>query len=767
MALRGKRFIDYPRRGRTGVRRWIPSFRLVATVFLAFLMLLTGGAWAVYASISIPPMNESVTQQHLTVVDRNGVVLGRRGPEIRQDVPLSKVPVATQDAFLSAEDRGYWSESAISLTGTARAVLNDVGGGDPQGGSTITQQYVKNAYLTDERSLSRKIKEAVIAMKISDKQSKSEILQGYLNTVYFGRGASGVQMAARAWFSKDIDQVTVAEGALLASLVNAPSYFETAQKDPQAMAKLKGRWNYVLDGMVTMGKLTKSQRDAQQFPTMAPWPRPSSDLDAQYPYLVEAAISEAQTKTGLSREQLVTGGYTIKTTFDAKMQDQAAAAVKSQITDQLDPAKREVDKYVHTSIATVVPGDGAVRVLYGGDDYAKQAFNASWQGTLSPGSSFKTFALAAYLQAGGSVEDTFDGNSPYHVPNGNTLIPNEGGQSYGDVSVQYALNQSINTAFVELGEKIGMTKVADAARAAGIPVDAKSQNVPALPLGVVSTNPEQMAGAYATFAAHGQQVDPYTVATVEQGGKTVYSHQSLAKQAFTPTIADQVTRALQDVVADGSGTAAALSDGRDVAGKTGTTDLPGDGTKLGSAWFVGYTPGLSTAVAVWGQKDDGSLTAINGMAGKTVGGGALAAPLWSAYMSKAVAGTPAQQFTFAAQNNQPQPMSPVSPTSGGTPTGQTTSQDPNQGQTSLPSPPQPTGDGQQPPATTNPSGTRTPGTSSDTSSHTSAPTGTPTGSGTRTTSTNKPPSSPGSSGSTGISVSGGPVHNGASDGGGG
>ncbi|GAA1967109.1 transglycosylase domain-containing protein [Catenulispora subtropica] len=759
MALGGKRLIDYPRRGRTGLRRWIPSFRLVGAVLLSFVILVTGGAWAVYASIPIPPMNESVTQQHLTVVDENGVVLGRRGPEIRQDVPLSKVPEPVQNAFLSAEDRNYWSESAISVTGTARAVLNDLGGGDTQGGSTITQQYVKNAYLTDERSLSRKIKEAVISMKISDKQSKAEILQGYLNTVYFGRGASGVQMAARAWFAKDIDQLSVAEGAVLASLVNAPSYFETAQKEPQAMARLKARWGYVLDGMVAMGKLTKEQRDAARFPAISPWPRPSSELDAQYPYLVEAAIAEAQAKTGLTREQLVTGGYTVKTTFDAKMQDQAAAAVKSQITDQLDPSVRDVDKYVHTAIATVVPGDGAVRVLYGGDDYAKQAFNASWQGTLSPGSSFKTFALAAYLQAGGTVDDVFDGNSPYHVPGGNAQIPNEGGQSYGDVSVQYALNQSINTVFVELGEKIGMTKVADAARAAGIPVDAKNQSVPALPLGVVSTNPEQMAGAYATFAAHGQQAEPYTVTSVEQGGKAVYTHQVQAKPAFGADVADQVTRSLQDVVVDGSGAGAALADGRDVAGKTGTTDLPGDGTKLGSAWFVGYTPGLSTAVAVWGQKDDGSLTAINGMAGKTVGGGALAAPLWSAYMSKAVAGTPAQSFTLTAAQNLPQEMNPGTSTEGA-PTDQSTQQDPNQGQTDLPSPPQPT-DGSQPgtPTSTGGQGTWTPGggPSGSESTGPSAPSGT--GSGTSTTSSTGP-SAPGPTGSSGSGpVSGGPVQN--------
>ena len=168
MALR---VIDYPRRGRSGLRHWLPSWRLVASTLISFVLLATGAFWAVYASISIPPINEAVTQQHLTVVDDKGVVLGRRGPEIRQDVPLAQVPAQVQNAFLSAEDRNFWSDGAISVTGTARALANDIGGGSTQGGSTITQQYVKNAYLTDERTLSRKVKEAVIALKISQQQS--------------------------------------------------------------------------------------------------------------------------------------------------------------------------------------------------------------------------------------------------------------------------------------------------------------------------------------------------------------------------------------------------------------------------------------------------------------------------------------------------------------------------------------------------------------------------------------------------------------------
>jgi penicillin-binding protein 1A len=710
MALR---VIDYPRRGKSGLRHWLPSWRLVASTLIAFVLLATGGFWAVYASISIPPINEAVTQQHLTVVDDKGVVLGRRGPEIRQDVPLSQVPVQVQNAFLSAEDRNFWSDGAISVTGTARALVNDIGGGSTQGGSTITQQYVKNAYLTDQRTLSRKVKEAVIALKISQQQSKSQILQGYLNTVYFGRGASGVEMGARAWFNKDVDQLSVSEGAVMAALVNAPSYYELALKDPTIMAKLQARWNYVLDGLVKMGKLSASDRAAEQFPAVAAWPRPSSQSDNQDPYLVEEAISEAEAKTGLTREQLVTGGYTINTTFDAKMQDDAAAAVQAQITSQLNPAKRSVDGTVHTSIATVVPGDGAVRVLYGGDDYAKQAFNASWQGTLSPGSSFKTFALAAYLQNGGTVNDSFDGDSPYKVPNSNQVIPNEGGASYGPVSVQYALNQSINSVFIEMGEKIGMPKVADAARAAGVPVQAKDQSAPSLPLGVVSTNPEQMAAAYGTFAAHGQQMDPYTVTSVRQGGKTVYQHQGAAKQAFTPLVADQVTQALQGVVTNGSGGGAQLADGRDVAGKTGTTDLPGDGTKLGSVWFVGYTPTLSTAVAVWGQTEGGALEPINGLGGKvTVGGGAVAAPLWAAYMNKAVAGTPAQPFTFTAQNNQAVPMNPLTSSQGSGPGGTGSSSGPSS--TGQPSPPSPTGTFQPPQS----SPSNTTGTSGGTTSNT-------------------------------------------------
>ena len=645
-----RRLIDYPRRGRVGFRRWLPSWKLILALFTSFVLLLTGSAMAVYAAIPVPELKASVARQHLTVLDRNGKVLGVRGPEIRQDVPLSQVPGFVQDAVLSAEDRGYWSGGAISLSGTARAAVNDALGGATQGGSTITQQYVKNAYLDNQQSLTRKIKEAVIALKISKQESKEEILQGYLNTVYFGRGASGIQMAARAWFDKDVEQLTVAQGAVLAAAVNAPSYFETASKDQQAMAKLKARWGYVLDGMVAMGKLTSAERAAQQFPELAAWPKAGADTDAQYPYLVEAAIAEAEQKLGVDRQTLVTGGFTIKTTFDAGMQDAAAAAVQSQITQHLDPQKRTVDGYVQTAVATVVPGDGAVRVLYGGADYAKQAFNASWQGTIAPGSTFKAFVLAAYLQSGGSASDVVDGSGPIAVPGGSGSasgssgyqIPNEGGASYGTVSVRYAAQQSINTAFVRLAQKAGSKNVIAAAHAAGIPQSTDIQDVPTMPLGVLSTDPLQMAGAYATFAAHGEQTTPYTVAGVTQGGKTVYQATKHPVRAFDPAIADQVTDILRSVVTDGSGAAAQLSDGRDVAGKTGTTDLAnGDRS---SAWFVGYTTDLSTAVAVFGQKPDGSLISVNGLMGQRLGGGAVAAPLWSAYMDKAVAGTPPTAF---------------------------------------------------------------------------------------------------------------------------
>jgi membrane peptidoglycan carboxypeptidase len=731
-----RRLVDYPRRGKAGLRRWFPSPKLILAVFTSFVLLLTGSAMAVYAAIPVPGLKASVGQQHLTVLDRTGKVIGIRGPEIRQDVPLTRVPTRVQNAVLAAEDRNFWSESAISVTGTARAAVNDTLGGATQGGSTITQQYVKNAYLDDARSLTRKVKEAVIALKISKEKSKDEILAGYLNTVYFGRGASGIQMAARAWFNKDVDQLTVAEGAVLAAAVNAPSYYETASKDPQALAKLTSRWGYVLDGMVSMGKLTAAERAAQQFPTIAAWPKPSSATDAQYPYLVEAAIAEAQQKLGLDRQTLVTGGYTIKTTFDTAMQDAAAAAVQQQITDNLDPKKRTVDGYVQTAIATVVPGDGAVRVLYGGADYAKQAFNASWQGTIAPGSTFKAFVLAAYLQNGGSAADIVDGSSPLAVPSGSGTtyqIPNEGGASYGPVSVRYAAQQSINTAFVRMSQQAGAKNVIAAAHAAGIPQGTDIQDVPTMPLGVLATDPMQMAGGYATFAAHGVQTTPYTVDSVTQGGKTVYQAPKTPAHAFDATIADQVTDVLKSVVTDGSGAAAQLSDGRDVAGKTGTTDL--DGGDRASAWFVGYTPQLSTAVAVWGQKPDGSLVSVNGMMGRQLGGGAVAAPLWSAYMNKAVAGTPATAFQLTLPAPTGSASSGAPDSSGGSV--QNPNQNPNQNQN--PNGQNPGQNPNQQPAAPNGSSPSAPTSSS--SGNGSTPPSTPSSNG-ATSSSATPPTTP-------------------------
>jgi membrane peptidoglycan carboxypeptidase len=695
-APRRRRLVDYPRRGKAGVRRWLPSWKLVLASFFSFVLLMTGSAFAVYAAIPIPSLKTSSQAQHLTVLDMNGKVIGYRGPEIRQDVPLSKVPVPVQDAVLAAEDRSYWTEGAISITGTARAALNNLTGGSTQGGSTITQQYVKNAYLTNQQTLDRKVREAVISLKVSREMSKQQVLEGYLNTVYFGRGTSGIEMASRAWFGKDVDQLSVAEGAVLASVVNAPAYYENASKDPQVLAKLTARWNYVLDGMVTMGKLTPAQRAAEKFPALAQWPKANTGEDSQYPYLVEAAIAEAQQKLGVDRQTLLTGGYTITTTFDTQMQDAAAATVKSQILDKLQPNTREADKYVRTSIATVVPGDGAVRVLYGGyDDYTKNAFNASWQGAIQPGSTFKAFVLAAYLQNGGQLSDTFNGNSPVTGTYGGQpyTIPNEGGVNYGNVDVWHAAQSSVNTAFVQMALKAGVPNVVSAAHAAGIPSTTNIPDVATTALGVVATSPMQMAGAYATFAAHGQQSTPYTVSKVTQDGNTVYTAPKTGKTAFSANVADQVTSVLKSVVTDGSGGAAQLNDGRDVAGKTGTTDLPGTNGNRASAWFVGYTPQLSTAVAIWGEKPDGSLVSANGMLGQNLGGGAVAAPLWAAYMNQAVAGTPAVAFTNVTSDVVATIPPPTTPSS-----------------TAAPSVPSPTSSATTPPPPTKP----TPSSSSST-----------------------------------------------------
>ncbi|MFJ9968858.1 transglycosylase domain-containing protein [Streptomyces avermitilis] len=355
---------------------------------MVLVLALCGVAIWAYTMVDIPPPHPEAVVQSTVFVDARGDYLGRRGPVDRQDVPLSRVPRHVQEAVIAAENRSFRTDSGIAPTAIARAVLAALTGGSRQGGSTITQQYVKNALLSPEQSLSRKAKEALISIKLDRTRSKDEILAGYLNTVYFGRGAAGIQAAARNYFGINAQDLTIAQGAALAAIINLPSYYEKAGSDPKVTAVLQRRWAWVLNGMKAGGSITAQQQAQAAFPAFRFFP--PGQTEGQRQYLIDAAAAEAADKLGISQDALAHGGYTVHTTFDLALQDAAQEAVRTQ-ANAARTRRAAPEARLHTAIAAVVPGDGAIRLLYGGADYARQPFNDALNGAIEAGTALTPF----------------------------------------------------------------------------------------------------------------------------------------------------------------------------------------------------------------------------------------------------------------------------------------------------------------------------------------------------------------------------------------
>ncbi len=394
-----RRLIDYPRRGKRGVRRWLPSWKLVLATAFCFVALLVGIFFVALAMVRIPQANDFATRQATIFDYTDGHTQIAHIGVNRVSVPLDKIPPMVRGAVLAAEDRSFYTEPAVSPTGILRALRNDVtsGGGGLQGGSTITQQYVKNYYLTEQQSLSRKLDEALVAIKIDQQMSKDSILQNYLNTIYFARGAYGIEIAARAYFGVDVWTLgdDPAKAAYLAALVQSPYYYSTADHDPAAAGALRQRWSYVLDGMVADHTLTRQVRDTLKFPdTIA---ADSNDLAGSNGYLVNAAtayLDQAhQQDPGVPDSTVIgRGGYTVVTTFRQDLLDRANTIVHQDVAS-LNPQANPADQNVHTGMVAMDASSGAVLGFYGGDDYVKRGYNDATQAAGPTGSAVGT-ALA-------------------------------------------------------------------------------------------------------------------------------------------------------------------------------------------------------------------------------------------------------------------------------------------------------------------------------------------------------------------------------------
>ncbi|HVE25929.1 MAG TPA: transglycosylase domain-containing protein [Sporichthya sp.] len=599
---------------------------VLAMGVLGFFMMVIA-----YSRIDIPDPNKVATQQTSRVYFAdNDVEIGRFGDINRTIVGLDKMPQSLRDAVLAAENRSFYSDSGVSPRGMFRAFWNNLRGGSTQGGSTITQQYVKNTYLSSERSVQRKLKEALLAIKIDREKSKDQILEDYLNTIYLGRGAYGVQAAAKAYWNTDVQNLTPSQGIALAAIIQRPSAYDPS--DPDGKRRLEDRWNYVADGMVQTKALTPEARAALKFPKFPKQAQAQSRYGGQRGYIL-TAIKKELLNRGLKADDIENGGYRIVTTMDEDAQNSALDAVAKEFPKTLN-------KGLRTGLVAVEPGTGKVLAMYGGPDFLGKGRYAQVNTATYPiqaGSTMKIFTTAALLEAGYSLNSTFSGNSPLTLP-GSKPVNNEFNQSYGTVTLRKALEQSINTAFVQATYKLGSQKVRNAMVRAGIPNDTPGLETNArITLGIASTPAIEVAGALATICGGGIQAEPHLVERVlmPNGGVVPIRKPVISPEpVFDPEVISGTLEAMQDVVKFGTGTKAKALN-RPVAGKTGThQDL--------TAWFSGCTPQLAASVLYF--KGDGTKS-LDGTAGmSTFFGGTYPAQTWTTFMKGALKGKPVEDF---------------------------------------------------------------------------------------------------------------------------
>ena len=621
-----------------------------AGIFLAGFGFIAGATLFAFAwfTVSIPDPNAYVNSQSTIIQYSNGTEIGRIGTQNRQILPLAKIPMKMRYAVMAAEDRNYYSNRAFSPTGIARAILNNLKSGslNGEGGSTITQQYAKTAFLTPSRTIQRKIKELVISLKLENALTKDQILENYLNTIYFGRGSYGVQTASQQYFNRNVDQLSLSQTAVIASILRSPGFYDPALSKENKV-RLENRFAYVIQGMLDKKWITEAEAKAAKMPVVTPRTT-SGQLSGPKGYIIDAVQKELS-KLGFTQDQLLVGGYVIKTTLEARAQRSAVDAV-----NKLYPTKAPDN--LHIALVAIRPGTGEVIAMYGGKDYVVRQLNDATQSIALAGSTFKPFALVAALEAGIPLTSMWNGDSPQIFDDlGKPYeVSNYGNEGWGQVDLLSATQHSINTVYVPLAMKAGMDKVVDAARRAGLPESVAMIATPSVALGVASPRVIDVTNAYATFAAQGVYSKPYMVASVTGPNKGVlYEGKAQTQEVFGKEVMADLTYALKSVVNGGTG-GAALSLGRPAAGKTGTSQ------SNASAWFSAYTPQLAASVALFRDSASESLNGIGGLTSVT--GGTFPARIWTAFMKGALKGEPVMTFPAPANVGG---LDPVVMTSGG------------------------------------------------------------------------------------------------------
>jgi membrane peptidoglycan carboxypeptidase len=624
---------------------WLATIRWGALLGALGTLFAAATFFILYQTISIPSANAAFQTQTTKVYYSDGKhELGTFATQDRESISIDKIPASMQAAAIAAEDRSFYSNRGIDIKGIIRAARNNATSGEIQGGgSTITQQYVKILYLTQEQSYKRKVKEAILSIKIHNQLSKKKILEGYLNTIYFGNGAYGVEVASQTYFNKPASKLDYAQSALLATIINSPTYY-----DPYAEGagdRIGPRFRYVLDGMAKDGAITAAQaaKYSDHLPKIEP-KREVNSFSGTKGYLLQLVQDQMEGKLGFSDQDVKGAGLRIVTTFNYQKQKDAVKAIETY--------RPSGHNQLNQALVSIRPGSGAVQAMYGGRDYLKNTRNWAISGT-QPGSTFKAFAVVAALENGYSLKTKLNGSSPLII-NGKAVTENQGdsgGESFGNVPLEFATQKSINTAFVDLMDQMddGPVKTLDAAEQAGIPTSIldkiREGGAPLVtPLGFFPVAPVDMANAYATIAADGKRADWYVIESVDFPRGKSYKHKVETEQAIPKDVAADTIAAMRKVVNSGSaGTGFRARTVCPTAGKTGTaTAGPANDQHVSSSWFSGYTPKLATAVMYnRGNNGNGDL---EGYMLPAFYGGQIPALTFHAYMTAALQGTECGTF---------------------------------------------------------------------------------------------------------------------------
>ncbi len=582
-------------------------------------MALTATAWIIIDSVTLP--GDPASLQASEIYYRDGVtLLARVGVTSRTDVPLRNVPEHVRHAVLAAEDRDYYEHSGVSIRGVARATWANLTGDDAQGASTITQQYARNAFLTQERSVTRKSREAVLAVKLENRYSKDEIFERYLNTIYFGRGAYGIAAASIAYFGVPVGRLTVAQGTVLAAVIKDPWNFDPAI-DPTGA---RDRWRWIVDSMGRLGWTESAQASTEGYPSVLTEPPQEATLAGANGAVV-GVVERELAQHGISPQRLHTAGLRVISTLDAAAQKAAVATIPARLTGE--PAG------LHAALVAVDPRTGAVRAYFGGDQ--GYGFFDDAQAPRSPGFAFAPVVLAAGLQSGVSYYSLVDGRSPQSFADrGGVPLYNTDNQQCFPCTPSQAAIDSVNTAMYSVAQQVGGTTVRRLAHAMGIapnylgrpslvdgPGDPRPNHTRAdIALGIYPTSPADLATVYATLANSGMRSDRHAIDKVmDSGGGEIYHASPTRVRALTPAAAEEtanllnstLTADLDDTWLGGAG------------GKAGTRRW-GDTKDNQDAWLAGFVPDL--AVVVWvGRPTPGP---IRDRRAKPIAGTGLPATIW-------------------------------------------------------------------------------------------------------------------------------------------